>query len=119
MLVVIKTCVYSWATSGGMQESVLHPCSFCGEDEGDDLSQQCDHFRGLTIFSAMLSSLSLLSLPPLVRAGLVHPFKANCALSVGAFLVHHSIKFQYLDVALKALQDQDPVPLVELTSRLA
>ena len=120
-MMVTKTWVNSWATSRRMHEPVLHPCFYCGMELGDDLTHylQCDDFWCLLISSAKLNSSSLLSLPPLVRAGLVSTTRDNCILVVGAFLVYHSIKLQYLDVALCALQDQDPLPLVELTLRLA
>jgi len=120
-LMVTKTWVNSWATSRRMHESVLHPCFFCGMELGDDLIHylQCDDFWCLIISSAKLTSPSLLSLPPLDRAGLVNTTRDNCILVVGAFLVYHSIKLQYLDVALCALRDRDPLPLVELTLRLA
>jgi len=120
-MMVTKTWVNSWATSRRMHEPVLHPCFYCGMELGDDLTHylQCDDFWCLLISSAKLNSPSLLSLPPLDRAGLVNTTRDNCILIVGAFLVYHSIKLQYLDVALCALRDQDPSPLVELTLRLA
>ena len=62
---------------------------------------------------------SLLSLPPLVGACLMNTPRSNCVLILGAFLLHHSSKLHYLDVALRALRDQDPVPLIALASRLA
>ena len=122
-LLVIKTLINSWSTSSRMGESVVLPCLFCGQVEEDELCHylSCDTFWTLLISSAGLKtvSLSLLSLSPSQRVGMLNPSKVCFKLLAGAFLVYHAIKIGHTVEIQNACSSGDFVPLQELTLSLA
>ena len=78
----------------------------------------CSTLWCLILSAARLSS-DLLSVPPQIRLGLVRPTPKGMKLIACAFSVYHAIKLQYLEVALTAQSELDPLPLVLLILDLA
>ena len=89
----------------------------------DDLTHylECDVFWTLLIASAGLNthSLSLVSLLPSQRLGILTPSTLCFKLLAGAFLVYHAIKLGHTVEVLRSCSSGDFIPLQELALSLA